>query len=186
RLKTLRRRLQQELDENLSSLEADSTDIVNYLIAYSLLNNSPPSALLQHFLETRVVGIAKSLSSEDGTIGLNSLVNALKLLSKTLVDVETIFPKRISDALQVLKARPIVSAEQVISLQGLKLQQYETLLPAFIRDYTPTMEHDDLKRPKLDEAASKWVQQELNFFYEAFAKATESVSDLSSLLEFRR
>lgn len=176
--------VEKELKAQLSSIDAHQTEVGRLLISLSLLRNLSAKELLNMFLSIRTEKIASILSREESS--LESLLQALKLINKTVADGEYIFPKRIGDSLTVLKGRPVIASELLRSAHSLQLDSLESALPSTIRNFRPSMSHDDIRQSEVDKLLSSWIVSELGKFQQVLLEKIDKVTNLRDLLIFRK
>ncbi|KAH8149619.1 uncharacterized protein LAJ45_06250 [Morchella importuna] len=110
---TLTAHLTTHIDHHLSTPTAPHLTTV--LTSYSLLKTSPPSDVLRHFLHIRSSAISTLLHTAERTP--NAALAAMALYNHTLAHADAHFPKRLSDALILLKSRPLEELEGVGALE---------------------------------------------------------------------
>lgn len=105
KLKVLRRRLEKAVDRTLEKTGDNRDDLIQALCAYSLATNYGAKDVLRHFLDVR--GQAMTLCFDDESEQKDEatgVVRALELYTKTLLDVQVLVPRRLSEALASLKS----------------------------------------------------------------------------------
>ncbi|KKY23768.1 putative vps51 vps67 [Diplodia seriata] len=122
-LASLRRKLLHTIDTQFSRFNSETHDVLESMCAFSLATSSAPSDVLRHFHHVRLESITRLV--DEGRTSQEHLPRALKLYVRTLVDTQTIFPKRLADALARLKARPLLQDPEIQAIAELNLDVHE-------------------------------------------------------------
>ncbi|KAK4146326.1 uncharacterized protein C8A04DRAFT_9916 [Dichotomopilus funicola] len=136
-------------------------DVLRALEAYSLATSSGARDVLAHLLRVRAKAISDALELEQeeesddedtktptktATHPRNpdDVLRALGLYTKTLLDVQTLVPSRLADALLALKQTRLLDDAALRQMEGLRLDIYQRWCGDAIQFFTPFLRHDDL------------------------------------------
>ncbi|KAH6624556.1 hypothetical protein B0J18DRAFT_479075 [Chaetomium sp. MPI-SDFR-AT-0129] len=136
-------------------------DVLRALEAYSLATSSGARDVLAHLLRVRAKAISDALEleqeeeSDDGDTKTptktaahprnpDDVLRALGLYTKTLLDVQTLVPSRLADALLALKQTRLLDDAALRQMEGLRLDIYQRWCGDAIQFFTPFLRHDDL------------------------------------------
>lgn len=188
-LATLRPVLLQHIDSLLSSTTMSASMIINALTAFSVLKTSSPPEVLRHFLYVRSTAISSLLGGPGDTDGsapsAEVITKSIILFNKTLVDAESIFPKKISRALVLLKNNSLLQDVDVIEVSELSLDVNALWLPEDIRGFIPWISHDNLEDPRVKEVVQAWAENELEKIRENLQRAVDAMNDVDSIVKLR-
>lgn len=190
RLGSLRKRLLRTVERTMESLEAERDDLVHALCAYSLATSSGAKDVLRHFLHVRGEAMATALEmEEEGPAGAEvmqeSIIRAMGLFAKTLVDVQGLVPRRLSDALLNLKGNYLLKDDGVRELEGLRLDVCERWFGDEITYFTPYIRHDDLDGPHTVVTLKGWARKASEVLLQGFEVILEGVADFKAVVELR-
>jgi conserved oligomeric Golgi complex subunit 1 len=183
RISSLRRKLLSVIDRRLSDSDSTWRSLVEDMCAFSLTTNTTPTDILRHFHRVRLNAIETSLTieQEDNTHALQ----AVKHLISTLRVSQTIFPKRLSDALGRLKDVPLLQNNDVILLDELDLNIHEPWVPEELRNYTPWPRHDELKEPEAKKLLKTWALQALQTLTSGLRVHLSKISSFELVIRLR-
>jgi hypothetical protein len=163
--------------------------IINALTAFSVLKTSSPPEVLRHFLYVRSTAISSLLGGPGDTDGsapsAEVITKSIILFNKTLVDAESIFPKKISRALVLLKNNSLLQDVDVIEVSELSLDVNALWLPEDIRGFIPWISHDNLEDPRVKEVVQAWAENELEKIRENLQRAVDAMNDVDSIVKLR-
>jgi hypothetical protein len=190
KLGSLRKRLLRSVEKTMDNLDGDREELVQALCAYSLATSSGAKDVLRHFLHMRGEAMATSLEiEEEGAvhkeIKQESIIRALGLYAKTLVDVQALVPRRLSDALLELKGRHLLKDEGVRELDELRLDICERWFGDEITYFTPYIRHDDLDGPQAVATLKGWSKKASEVLLDGVEKVLEAVTDFKVVVELR-
>jgi hypothetical protein len=120
RLLSVRRKLLRRIDKRLSNTSGETASLVESMCAYALATSSTPTDVLHHFLKMRLDRMNSELKAGGDELAKHG-ISALKLCIQTCLDTQTIFPRRLADALGKLKAHPLTQDPDVRGLYELNL-----------------------------------------------------------------
>jgi hypothetical protein len=166
KLEALRRRLLTLVDRRLCDRGAEPAALVGDLCAYALATSAAPSDALKYFHRARLKAIEAVLGDGDE----NGAATAVMLLIRTIKISQTIFPKRLADALARLKDAPLLQQKDVASLADLDLDLHKRWIAEELRNYTPWPRHDELQKAEAEKQLKAWTKRA----FAAFAKGLES------------
>jgi hypothetical protein len=184
KLGSLRGRLLRRIDKRLATKEGDVDSLVENMVAYSLATSSTPTDVLRHFHHVRLEQVKRYLEDKEGLKGHG--INALKLCIQTCTDTQTIFPRRLAEALAKLKAQPLVQDAEVRALWELSLDVRERWIGDEARNYTPQPRHDELKRDEAEKLLGQWSKQAIGVFLKGIKTTLEGRKDLKEVAELRQ
>ncbi|KAL1795833.1 hypothetical protein ACET3X_006057 [Alternaria dauci] len=167
RLLSVRRKLLRRIDKRLSSTHGETTSLVESMCAMRLEKMNS---------ELRVGG--------DGLAKHG--IDALKLCIQTCLDTQTIFPRRLAEALSKLKAHPLIQDPDVRGLYELNLDVHDRWLGDEARNYTPWPRHDELQRPEAERILHRWSKDVIAVFLKGIQKALETEERLKEVADLRQ
>lgn len=190
KLGSLRRRLLRAIERRLDNLTSGRDDLLEALCGYSLATNSGAKDVLRHFLSVRGQAISTALEiEEEGSlhkeVDPEAVGKALKLLAKTLVDVQAIAPRRLSEALLNLKSKHLFEDDSFKELEGLRLDICQQHFGDEILSFTPYIRHDDLDGPSAASFLTSWSKRATEILLEGLGKILEAVVDFSVITTLR-
>ncbi|KAH7125548.1 hypothetical protein B0J11DRAFT_487253 [Dendryphion nanum] len=180
----LRRKLLQRIDKRLASATADASTLVESMCAFSLATNSTPTDVLRHFHSVRMETMVRILK-QPGSLKEHGIL-ALKLCLQTCQDTQTLFPRRLADALAKLKAQPLIRDPDVRALYELNLEVHERWISDEVRNYTPWPRHDELQRSGAEKILHAWSKQAISAFLSGTRTALEKTEDLKEVAILRQ
>ena len=188
KLTSLKRRLMRVIDKALERLDSgdDREALAQTLCAHSLTTSDGAKDVLMHFL--RIRGQAISLcfeDDEDAKHDTSSVVRALNLYTRTLLDVQALVPRRLSEALSHLKTKPLLRDPAVRELEGLRLDVCEKWSGDEILYFTPYIIHDDLEGIQAAEILKSWAKSASEVLLQGLGKSLVSMSDFKGVVELR-
>jgi len=183
-LLSVRRKLLRRIDKRLASTIGETATLVESMCAYALATSSTPSDVLNHFHKIRLERMNSELRHGGDRLAKHG-ISALNLCIQTCVDTQTIFPRRLAEALAKLKTHPLIQDPDVRSLYELNLDVYDRWLGDEARDYTPYPRHDELQRPDAEKILHRWSKSAVSNFLEGIRKALESEERLQEVASLR-
>ncbi|KAI0013605.1 hypothetical protein F4779DRAFT_613335 [Xylariaceae sp. FL0662B] len=188
-LRSLRRRLLRAVERVLEKAgsSGDRDDILKALSAYSLASSSGARDVLRHFLHVRAEALAYEFDVEEHEKerDTDNVLKGLDLYTSTLLDVQSLVPNRLSDALSRLKKRPLLEDESLQALEGLRLDVYEKWCGDEIQYFTPFIRHDDLDGKQAKETLTSWANKGGETLLKGLRKTLEHVSEFKAIVELR-
>lgn len=179
-LATSRRRLLATIDRQLA--KPDSETMLESLCAYVLATSSSPSDALRHFHHIRNEAISRHFDTGVG----NECLTAIELFLHTVKDTQTLFPRRLSDALARLKTRPLLHDTDIQSIPELNLDIQQRWLAEAIRNFTPWPRHDELSKPDAGRILEAWTGNAVSTIIDGMRTSLEKVEDLDILARLRK
>ncbi|GME40512.1 Vps51/Vps67 [Neofusicoccum parvum] len=183
-LASLRRKLLHTIDKQFSRFSSETNDVLESMCAFSLATSSTPSDVLRHFHHVRLETITRLV--EEGRISQDHLPRALKLYVRTLVDTQSIFPKRLADALVRLKARPLLQDPEIQAIAELNLDVHERWIADEVRNFTPWPRHDELSKSDAEKLLKTWARQAVKAFLDSTRGVLAEQRDVKTVLDVRR
>ena len=101
----------------------------------------------------------------------SGVLGALELYTRTLLDVQAIIPRRLSDALVGLKTKPLLKDAATRELEGLRLDVCEKWFGDEIVFFTPYIRHDDLEGAQTVDALKGWAKEASEVMLQGLAKS---------------
>ncbi|KAI1350455.1 hypothetical protein F5Y01DRAFT_154765 [Xylaria sp. FL0043] len=183
----LRRKLVRAVEKVLQKVGEDITDILKALSAYSLSSSSGTRDVLRRFLSIRAEAITYEFDYEEHEKdrGTDNVLKGLELYTKTLVDVQALVPNKLPEALLELKKKPLLADEALRSLEGLRLDIFETWCGDDIRYFTPFIRHDDLDGKQAKEMLTGWANKGGETVLRGLSKTLEHISEFKAIVELR-
>ncbi|KAL5116682.1 para-aminobenzoate synthase, (PABA) [Pleosporales sp. CAS-2024a] len=182
KLLSMRRKLLRRIDKRLAT--SGHAGLVESMCAYALATSSAPSDVLQHFHKVRMDAIMGELKRGEDLA--RHATTALKLCIQTCLDTQTIFPRRLADALAKLKAHPLVQDADVRQLSELHLDVHDRWIGDEARSYTPWPRHDELQRPDAERILTRWSKDAIAGFLKGIKKALDSEDGLRQVAHLRQ
>jgi len=188
KLASLKKRLMRMIDRTLERVDGgdDRDALAQTLCAHSLATSDGAKDVLMHFL--RIRGQAITLCFEDDEESkheISGIVRALDLYTRTLLDVQALVPRRLSEALSHLKTKPLLRDPAVRELEGLRLDICEKWSGDEILYFTPYIIHDDLEGSQAVETLKRWAKEASQVLLKGLGKTLTGVSDFKAVVELR-
>lgn len=185
----LRRKLVRAVEKALQKVGegSDITNILRALSAYSLASSSGTRDVLRRFLSIRAEAITYEFDYEDGEKdrGTENVLRGLELYTKTLVDVQSLIPNKLPEALLELKKETLVADASLRSLEGLRLDILERWCGDEIRYYKPFIRHDDLDGKLARDMLTSWAKKGEETVLRGVSRTLEHMTEFKSILELR-
>ena len=187
RLGTLRRRLLRTIETTLLKTTTEPKDgLTQALAAYSLATSSGAKDVLRHFLHIRGEAIALAFEYDESKNSENDRgLKAMKLYTATLLDVQALVPRTLSEALARLKTTAILKDETVRELEGLRLDVCEKWLGDEISHFTPYLRHDDLDISHASDTLKRWSKRAMEVLLQGLTQDLQGSPDFRSVIELR-
>lgn len=188
KLGALRRRLLRAIERTLgrAAVQDDRQGLVQTLCAYSLATSSGAKDVLRYFLHIR--GEAMTLAFEDEPESkpeTTGVLKALELYTKTLLDVQALVPRRLSEALASLRTKSLLKDEAIRQLEGLRLDVCEQWFGDEILYFTPYIRHDDLEGSQAVETLKGWAKKASEVLLQGLSKALDAVPEFKTVVDLR-
>jgi hypothetical protein len=188
KLGALRRRLLRVVERELEKTGQDNSreGLVSALCAYSLATSSGARDVLRHFLHIRSKAMALAFEDEeDQKQEKHEVLGALELYTRTLLDVQAIIPRRLSEALAGLKSKPLLKDAAIRELEGLRLDVCERWFGDEILFFTPYIRHDDLEGAQAVSTLKGWAEEALEVMLQGLSKSLARMSEFKSVVDLR-
>lgn len=163
-------------------------DVLQALSAYSLATSSGARDVLAHLLRVRAEAIAMALQLDgEERVARNpkDVLRALGLYTKTLLDVQTLVPHKLTEALVVLKQDRLLENASLREMEGLRLDVYKRWCGDEIQFYTPFIRHDDLDGKQAREMLSNWAEKGSEVLLQGLEKTLETMTEFKAIVELR-
>ncbi|KAK8145085.1 hypothetical protein G3M48_004939 [Beauveria asiatica] len=189
-LDTLRRRLRRRVEKVLEKPGHDSQrpDILKALCVPSLISSSGAKDALRFFLETRKNAMIQAFHVEDGERArttLENVMHALRVYTRTLLDVQALLPTKLPEALSNLKKHPLVEDETLQGIENLRLDVYGRWCTEEFQYFTPFIRHDDLDGKQARDMLSNWAEDGSRCLLEGLKQTLEEMTDYKHIMELR-
>jgi hypothetical protein len=184
-------RLMRSVDAVLRSASAramEQGDVLKALSAYSLATSSGSRDVLAHFLRTRAKAIAIALDADEEERVARQpkdVLRALGLYTKTLQDVQTLVPHKLTEALLALKNERLLENASLKEMEGLRLDVHQRWCGDEIQFYTPFIRHDDLDGQQARELLADWAKKGGEVLLRGIEKALESMTEFKAIVDLR-
>ena len=188
KLENLRRRLLRVVERTLEKVNRDYSraGLVHALCAYSLATSSGAKDVLWHFLRVRGKAMTLSFEAETNQKPDNpGVLQALDLYTHTLLDVQALIPRRLSEALAGLKTKALLKDEAVRELEGLRLDVCERWFGDEILFFTHYIRHDDLEGANAVEMLKGWSKKASEVLLQGLAKTLELMTEFKTVVDLR-
>lgn len=163
-------------------------DVLKALSAYSLATSSGARDVLRHFLNVRAEAIAMVLKVDEDEPTARSpkdVVRALGLYAKTMQDVQTLVPHKLTDALVALKDERLLDNASLKEMEVLRLDVYRRWCGDEIQFYTPFIRHDDLDGAQARELLTNWASKGGKVLLQMLEKTLEGMTEFKAIVELR-
>ncbi|KAI5926424.1 hypothetical protein F4810DRAFT_654329 [Camillea tinctor] len=192
-LGSLRRRLLRAVEKVLQRVgggvqaPSSQSDILKALSAYSLASNSGAKDVLRHFLNVRAEALMYGFDFEEREKerSTDNVLRGLDLYTRTILDVQAIVPKKLSEALLALKKEHLLADESLKNLEGLRLDIYKRWCGDEIQFFTPFIRHDDLEGAQARDMLTNWFNRETETLLQGLAWTLEHMSEFKTIIELR-
>ena len=188
RLSSLRRRLLRTIERTINRSSGDESreDLAQALSAYSLATSSGAKDVLRHFLHIRGEAIAHAFEDgQESKFETHAVLRALELYTRTLLDVQALVPRRLSQALAALKTKHLLKDQTVRDLEGLRLDVCEKWFGDDILHFTPYNRHDDLEGSQAVETLKGWAKKASEVLLQGLVEVLQSVTEFKVVVELR-
>ncbi|KAF1343412.1 hypothetical protein EJ07DRAFT_186913 [Lizonia empirigonia] len=185
KLLSARRKLLRRIDRRLASSSSDTTGLVESMCAYALATSSTPSDVLKHFHKVRKDKMINELKRGGDELAKRG-INALRLCIQTCQDTQTIFPRRLAEALAKLKAQPLIQDPEVRGLYELNLDVHDRWIGEEVQNYTPWPRHDELQRPEAEKILHRWSKDTISAFLKEVKDALQNEARLAEVAGLRQ
>lgn len=166
-------------------------DVLRALGAYSLATSSGARDVLRHFLRVRGQAMALAFAA-DGPVegrasgrGQKDVLRCLGLYTKTLQDVQSLVPHRLTEVLLELKKGALLEDESLRTMEGLRLDVYKRWCGDEIQYYKPFIRHDDLDGKQTREMLTSWAKEGSGVLLRGLEKTLEGMVEFKAIVELR-
>lgn len=185
KLLSARRKLLRRIDRRLASTAGETASLVESMCAYALATSSTPSDVLKHFHKVRKDKMVNELKKGGDELAKRG-ISALRLCIQTCQDTQTIFPRRLAEALAKLKAHPLIQDPEVRGLYELNLDVHDRWIGDEVRNYTPWPRHDELQRPEAEKLLHRWSKDTISAFLKEVKDALQDEVRLAEVASLRQ
>ncbi|KAK0646095.1 hypothetical protein B0T16DRAFT_510032 [Cercophora newfieldiana] len=165
-------------------------DVLMALGAYSLATSSGARDVLRHFLRVRGQAMAMAFEADGEEVRKEGreqkdVLRCLGLYTRTLQDVQSLVPHRLTEALLALKKDALLADESLRAMEGLRLDVYKRWCGDEIQYYTPFIRHDDLDGKQAREMLTSWAKEGSGVLLRGLEKTLEGMSEFKAIVELR-
>lgn len=165
-------------------------DVLRALGAYSLATSSGARDVLRHFLRVRGQAMALSLegAEEEGPQTgreTKDVLRCLGLYTKTLQDVQTLVPHKLTEALMSLKKNALLADDSLRKMEGLRLDVYKRWCGDEIQYYTPFIRHDDLDLKQARDMLTSWAKEGSAVLLRGLDNTLEGMTEFQTIVDLR-
>jgi conserved oligomeric Golgi complex subunit 1 len=188
KLDSLRRKLSGAIKKTLEKTIADNqrTGLVQALSAYSLSNSSGAKDILWYFLRVRGDALALTLEpTADPKQDSQAILRSLELYTKTMLDVQALVPRRLSEALASLKTTPLLKDEALRDLEGLRLDVCEKWFGDEILFFIPYIRHDDIEGEYAVSMLKGWAKKASEVALDGLTKVLGRMAEFKTVVDLR-
>ncbi|KAM7197684.1 putative sphingolipid c9-methyltransferase [Rhypophila sp. PSN 637] len=163
-------------------------NVLKALVAYSLPTSSGAQDVLRHFLRVRSEAMVLSTEGPEENITKldpHNILYCLGLYTKTLQDVQALFPNKLPDGLAALKKDRLLADSSLRCTEGLRLDTYERFCGDEIRYFKPFIRHDDLDVKQAKEMWGNWATDGGEVFLRGLERTLEGMSEFKAIVDLR-
>jgi len=182
RLADLRRRLLAKVDRVIKRIALSKEVLVEAMCAFALATSSSPTDVLRHYHHLRLEAIGESRQRSGHDL---DILQSLRIYINTLKDSRSAFPGSLIQALERLKAVPILRSPEICALTDLNLDLHERNLSDDIRMFTPYIRLDGLQKAESESLLKHWGKQAFHSFLEILRANASNIADIHQLLNLR-
>ncbi|RAH70881.1 uncharacterized protein BO66DRAFT_348318 [Aspergillus aculeatinus CBS 121060] len=182
-LASLRRTLLRRVDKRLAPAKSTPDEIIEALAAYCLATSSSSDDAIRYFHQIRLDAIGSQLELNDPP-GEN-ILNSLRLYIRTLQTSKVLLSRRLSDVLNKLKARPLLTDPEVCGLDDLDLGVLGRWVTSDVSNFTPWIKLSELSRAEVDNIIKSWSEAAFDKYMQGSRESLKNWSDFSKLLTLR-
>ena len=185
-LRATRQALLTMIDLRIKLPIASTQMIGEALTAFSLLTSSSSTDSLKHFLQIRVERLSQGL---DETATKASRSKEIRVKCHYLIATVTIYKllsgRMIADLLNELQKRPLLKSNDVLDLDILHLDFYQTFLPSDVRAFTPYFKRITPTSSETRAVAEAWTTKAFDAIMDDFESYISEMK-LSGILRARQ
>lgn len=186
---SLRRRFLRNTQKVLEAATGDDDreDILKAMGAYSLATSSSARNMLRQYLRIReeAITVALGIGEERHERSQEDVIRGLRLYTRSLLDVQALFPNKLSQALAALKKTPLLADPTLMQLNGLRLDVFERWCGDEIQYFTPFIHHDDLDVSQAKDMLMSWARVGGGVLLNGIKAMLDQMNDFKSIMELR-
>lgn len=182
RLANLRRRLLAKVDRIMKRTESSDELLGEAMCAFALATSSSPTDVLRHYHHVRLEAIEETQRKSGQDL---NILQSLKIYVNTLRDTSLAVPGSLAQALERLKAVPILRSPEIRALTDLNLDLHERNLSDGIRMFTPYIRLDGLQKAESERLLKHWGKQAFSSFLANLRANANNIPDAHKLLNLR-
>ena len=183
KLGKLRQKLLEIIDRRLAMETVDTESLLDTMCAFALATSSSCADVFRHFHFVR----ASAVSSQfEGNESRGAAIQAsLIMLTRTLRETRSVFPRQISKALAQLKEQPLLQDEGVRASPELDLDLHGVWIDKETKHFFPYIRHDDLQIASAAQQLSTWAASTLKRLLEDIQSSLEGIDEVKMIVELR-
>jgi hypothetical protein len=188
KLGSLRKHLLKRINDVFAFVDGSREVVVEAMCAYSLVSSSGAKEVLRQFLHARGEALALKFESTRGehvSSGSDEMLTAVKIYTHTLLDVQTLVPRQLSDALLALKGKVLLQSDALAGLELLRLDVLQKWFGDEVLYFAPYIRHDDLDGPQAVDMLRGWSKRALEVLLQGFDKTLSHISDFRTVVDLR-
>ena len=181
-LESLRQTLLKRIDRRMVSAAATTHDIIGYMSAFCLATTSSFEDAIRHFHYIRSKAIGNCLSAPGATH--DSVVEAFNLYIRTLQRTAELISGRLSHALSLLTAKPIMSDPTIQNMGELNIDMLQGWVSDDIKHFIPWIKHD-VSKQDANKIMRKWSKESFGTFCVGAGNLLNRSDNFSELIDLR-
>ena len=171
------------MDCQLSNLDSSQEDLVEALCAFCLATSSSSADAVRHYHHLRLREIRRV--PELAETGQHNAVHALRYYIRSLQTTKAILGRPLSEALRILKVRPILRDSAVQQLDELDLETLQRWVATEIQDFIPFIKHNDMTKSEIESVTSSWSRDAFSSLVDMLRDELEGLNKTVDLLSLR-
>ncbi|KAL3448528.1 hypothetical protein BJX65DRAFT_274929 [Aspergillus insuetus] len=183
-LANLRSGLRSRINKRLTSAKSSIDEVIEALAAYCLATSSSSDDAVAYYHKIRLDFIESRLELAK-TSGENILI-ALRLYVQTLQASKSLLSRRLTDVLNKLKSRPLLSDPEVRNIDELSLDVLGRWVAADVINFTPWIKVNELSKQDAERTIKKWSKNAFNEFVRRGQYSLAQWADFPQLLQLRK
>lgn len=171
----------------------DKARLLDALAAHALVTTSTTTDVLRHYLHVRqsvlssaleIISSTKANAQHGSTEHPN--VDCLVILFQTLDHAQTIFPKRLAEALARHRDRPVIQDAALRSAIATHLDLCEAWVSDNVKVYAHWIRHDDLTSTQVNVQLGEWAATALKSVLSGLNAQLEMIKEPETIVRLRK
>ncbi|MCJ1249914.1 hypothetical protein MMC30_007140 [Trapelia coarctata] len=184
RLGNLRRKLLSKINQRLGKSQVTKEGLLDAMCAYSLATSSSTADVLRHFHHIRLEAITAEM--EGPRRKHNHILEALQCWVTTLHETQTLFPRKLANALAKLKSVSIFNDPTIRSVDEFDFEIHEKWIEDDVKYFTPYIVHDNLQSTATTSQLASWASKAFHSFIQNLHALLESANEPESIANLRK